>query len=348
LLFRFLALVFFATAASVQSQTATPPPGPTPSLVYVARDRAAISRYRTNAALVRRMVDRLVTAATATDDVASAWRSLVSPDDKVGIKICAAGGELFTTHSDLVRAIADGLVAAGVRRENIVVWDRQLVGINEAGYRNFAYRLAAIEPRDGYDGTATVTPPLLGKLIWGDLRYVPHIGANPIAPEMENSSTESHFAKILTQQVTKVINVPVMSDSSTVGLAGCIYNMTLPNIDNWRRFAQGDYASGVGLAQVYADPAIAKKVVLHIMDGLIATYAGGPEAHPNFAVHDATLLASKDPVAIDVLALTRLEELRARARLPAIAEVAAHVRAGAEMGLGQGARNRIVVKEVGP
>ncbi|HEX8679320.1 MAG TPA: DUF362 domain-containing protein, partial [Chthoniobacterales bacterium] len=213
--------------------------------------------------------------------------------------------------------------------------------------RNFGYRLSAIEPRDGYDGTAVLTAPLLGKLVWGDLRYVPHLGANPLAAERENTSDESHFAKILTQQVTKVINVPVMSDSSAAGLAGCIYNMTVPNIDNWRRFTQYEYASGVGIAQVYADLTVAKKVVLHIMDGLIATYAGGPEAHPNFAVHEATLLASKDPVAIDVLALARLEELRARAKLPPIGDVAAHVRASAEMGLGQGVRNRIVVKDVG-
>jgi hypothetical protein len=293
------------------------------------------------------MVDRIVMAATAQPDGPAAWRSLVSPDDKVGIKISAAGGELFTTHKDVVSAIADGLVGAGVRRENIIVWDRQLAGINEAGYRNFGYRLAAIEPRDGFDGTAVLSAPLLGKLIWGDLRYVPHVGANPIALERENSSDESHFAKILTQQVTKVINVPVMSDSSAAGLAGCVYNMTLPNIDNWRRFTQYEYAGAVGIAQVYADATISRKVVLNIMDGLIATYAGGPEAHPNYAVHEATLLAGKDPVAIDVLALARLEELRARAKLPAIGERAAHVRASAEMGLGQGVRERIVVKEVG-
>ena len=294
------------------------------------------------------MVDRLVIAVTGQPDVAAGWRSLVSPDDKVGIKICAAGGELFTTHSDVVAAVAAGLVSSGLPRENIVIWDRQLIGTKEAGYGNLGYRLSSIEPRTGYDPTAVISAPLAGKLIWGDVRYVPHLGANPIAPEKENTSAESHLAKILTQQVTKVINVPVMSDSSGTGVAGCLYNMTLPNIDNWRRFTQYDYASGIGIAQVYAEPFIAQKVVLHIMDGLLAAYAGGPEAHPNYAVHEGRLLASKDPVAIDTLALERLEELRARAKLPPIGERAAHVRAAAEMGLGQAVRNRIVVKEIAP
>ena len=47
------------------------------------------------------MVNRLVMAATGQPDVARAWASLVSPNDKIGIKISAAGGELFTTHHDV-------------------------------------------------------------------------------------------------------------------------------------------------------------------------------------------------------------------------------------------------------
>ena len=39
------------------------------------------------------MVDRLVLAVTGQSDLAAAWNSLVSPNDKVGIKISAAGGD---------------------------------------------------------------------------------------------------------------------------------------------------------------------------------------------------------------------------------------------------------------
>jgi hypothetical protein len=293
------------------------------------------------------MVDRLMLAVTGEPDVAAAWRSLVTPDDKVGIKISAAGGELFTTHVGLVNAIADGLIASGVPREHIIVWDRQLEGAKDAGYRAGQYQLASVDPRTGYDPTAVITAPLLGKLIWGDLSYVPHLGANPIAAEKENTSNESHIAKILTQQVTKVINVPTMSDSAAAGLGGCIYNMTLPNIDNYRRFSQYGMASASGIAQVYAEPVIAKKVVLNIMDGLIAAYAGGPDAHPNFARHEGRLLASKDPVAVDALALARLQEIRQRAGLPPIGELATHVQIAAQLGLGRADREHVVLKELG-
>ncbi|MDQ6860020.1 MAG: DUF362 domain-containing protein [Verrucomicrobiota bacterium] len=340
---RFSALVFFCALAAAQAQN----PQPTPSIVYSIHDPAAISQYRTNPALVRRMVDRLVVAVTGQADVASAWRSLVSPDDKVGIKICAAGGELFTTHVDIVNAIVDGLAAAGVPREHIIVWDRQLKDIKQAGYRASGYRLMAIEPRDGYDPSAVVTAPLLGKLIWGDLNYIPHLGANPVAPEKENTSSESHIAKILTQQVTKVINVPTMSDSAAAGLGGCIYNMTLPNIDNWRRYSQYGLTSAGGIAQLYAEPVIGRKVVFNIMDALIAAYAGGPESHPNYARHEARLLASKDPVAIDALALAKLQQLRQAASLPPIGELAEHVGIAAQLGLGRADREHVIVKELG-
>src|SRR5438477_10738829 len=98
------------------------------------RDSDAIRDYRTNPSAVRAMVSRRVVAVTSQPDVAKAWASLVSPTDKIGIKICAAGGELFTAHHDVVNAIVDGLVAAGHPRSSIIVWDRSLGGIKDGGY----------------------------------------------------------------------------------------------------------------------------------------------------------------------------------------------------------------------
>src|SRR5260370_17615326 len=98
------------------------------------------------------MVDRLILAVTGQPDLAKAWASLISPNDKIGIKISAAGGELFTTHHDVVSAIVDGLVAAGHPRSSIIVWDRSLQGSKEAGYKNAADRLEfkSLAPRDGH------------------------------------------------------------------------------------------------------------------------------------------------------------------------------------------------------
>jgi uncharacterized protein (DUF362 family) len=324
----------------------SPRPGGAPSIVYVAHNPAAIKSYKTDPAVVRAMVNRLVTAVTNQPDIPSAWNSLVSPKDTVGIKISAIGGEIFTTHRDIVNAIVDGLAAAGHARNSIVVWDRSLGGAAEAGYRSEAYRLASVAPRDGYDPKAVVSAPVLGKLIWGDYEYVGRTML-PLS-DTENTSSVSHFARVLTSEVTKVINVPVMSDSETTGITGCIYNMTVPNLDNWRRFTQGTRFGASSLAEIYSDPMIAKKVVLNIMDGLVAEYAGGPEARPNFQEHYATIYASRDPVAIDALALKKIEEWRKHASLPSLTERAVHVEAAALMGLGNASPDRIEVRNVSP
>lgn len=321
---------------------------PARSIVYSVSDPIAIKDYRTNSAVVRAMVNRLVLAVTSQPDLGRAWGSLVSPNDKVGIKISAAGGELFTTHRDIVNAIVDGLVAAGHRRSSIIVWDRTLGGIKDAGYDpdNEGYKLKSIAPKDGYDPSTIFTAPFAGKLIWGDLDYRTDQGTVPIISDDEQTSDASHFSRIVSSEVTKIINVPVMSDSSMNGLAGCLYNVTIPNIDNWRRFTRANRFGISGVADLYNNPVIGKKVVLNLMDGLIAQYAGGPQSQPNYAIHHATLLASKDPVAIDAIALQRIEAWRAKAKLPPLGPLANHVRAAGQFGLGQADLSRIELRNV--
>jgi uncharacterized protein DUF362 len=344
---RNVALVLFCAIASGLAQA--PQPASTPSIVYSVHDPGSIKDYNTNPRVVREMVNRLVLAATGQSNVAKAWGSLVSPNDKIGIKICAAGGDLFTTHHDIVNAIVDGLAAAGHPRKGIIVWDRSLGGIKGAGYKPGidGYQLQPIAPRDGYDAKAILSAPLIGKLVWGDFDYVGDITKVPILSDTENTSNVSHFSKILSTDVTKVINVPVMSISETNGIAGCIYNMTIPNIDNWRRFAQGSRFGAESLAEIYSNPLIAKKVVFNLMDGLIAQYAGGPQPQPNYAVHHATLYASTDPIALDAVALKRLEEWRGRASLRAIRPLAAYIDFASQIGLGNSAPNRIEVRNIG-
>jgi uncharacterized protein (DUF362 family) len=343
---RNVALVLFCAIASGFGQGVQPTA--TPSIVYAVHDSDAIKGYKTNPRVVHQMVNRLVLAATGQPDVAKAWASLVSPSDRIGIKISAAGGELFTTHHDVIDAIVDGLAAAGHPRGSIIVWDRSLGGMQGAGYRPDigGYQLKAIAPRNGYDPKAILSAPLIGKLVWGDLDFRSDEGKMPLLSDTENTSNVSHFSKIISTEVTKIINVPVMCSSEMNGIAGCIYNVTIPNIDNWRRFAQGSRFGAESLAEIYSDPVIAKKVAFNLMDGLVAQYAGGPQSQPNYAVHHATLYASKDPVALDAVALRRLDQWRVSASLPPIGSAAAYVGFASQLGLGNSAPNRIEVRNI--
>lgn len=285
------------------------------------------------------MVDKIVIAATGTADRASAWRSLVKPTDRIGIKVSAAGGSVSGTHPDVVNAIANGLIDAGVPPANIIVWDRNLADLLAAGFHRESrlYQLRWVDPASGYDTKSQVTAPVLGRLIWGDSTF-----GNRTGSRMEDRlssgdqlSSNSYFAKVLSKDVTKVINVPSLTDSFLTGVNGALANMTLPNLDNWRRFTREPAFGDPYLAEIYADDMIRGKVVFTILDGLVLQYAGGPFPNPGFSIANHTLFASKDPVAIDATAARLLNESRSPAKLPALDEMTHWIESASLIGLGK-------------
>lgn len=300
--------------------------------------------YREDQVVVGSMVDALVVAATGKQDLAAAWKSMVKPEDKVGIKVSAAGGRYFSTHQGIVKAVVLGLEQAGVSRANIIVWDRADMGV--AGYRegDSGYKVQSILPGIGYDLKSVFVSPVLGKLIWGDLQFAKAHGK--LISEESNLSSESHWSHVVSQQVTKIINLPVMSSREDCGLAGALYNVTIPNIDNWRRFVQPPACGDPYIDELYADPRIAPKVVLHIMDGLVAQFAGGPEFQPNYSLGHNTIYASKDPVAMDAVALKQIQGWRSEANLPALGMRGDYVKSAAQMGLGNCLPEHIELKPV--
>jgi uncharacterized protein (DUF362 family) len=356
-----------ATPESTASPVAAPAPvvvQPTPvparSYVYRTQNSEAIADYETNSAVVRRMVDDLVMAATGEPTVASAWGSLVKPSDVVGIKVCMNGAPLFGSHPAVIEAIAGGLASAGVPPQNIVVWDREERLLKAAGFRSRAAGYRLMWSEGNYDPKAVITSAVLGKLIYGDLLFTAktpdtlrgEFRAEPVEQEkkrprnIDNLSDESHLSSVLTRVVTKVINVPVLSDNFFCGLSGALFNMTIQNLDNWRRLVQYPVNGDPSIPEAYADPRIGDKVVFQIMDGLIALYAGAPFGDANYAVHYGTLYASKDPVAMDAVALRRIDEWRAGAQMEPASKTAKYLQTAFTYGLGNADLNKVEVVDV--
>jgi len=345
---------------STEDQPAEPSPTPVPprSIVYRAQSSDAIQDYEANPEIVRRMVDQLVLAVTGQSTVASAWASLVKSTDVVGIKVCASGAPLFSTHPAVVDAIQAGLIEAGVRPQNIVVWDREKKLLELAGFqaRNAGYRLMWSEKN--YDLKAFVTSPVSGKLIYGDMLFVSkapdvlrHEQPQPEKDKKrvfvaDNLSDRSYVSNVLTHVVTKVINVPALSDHLLCGLSGALFNMTIQNLDNWRRLVQTPVNGDPSIPEAYADPRIGQKAVLNIMDGLIALYAGAPVGDANYAIHYGTLYASKDPVALDAVALKMIDQWRIKAQMEPASKTAKYLKTAFSYGLGNADLSKIEVVNV--
>ena len=350
LVFRFPHVVI-AALCSLPLLAAEPPATPPPpafSTIYSSEDANSLTLLEENPAVTRRMVDRLVRTATGQGDSAKAWRSLVTPADHVGIKIAAAGGRYFASHHGIVNAILDGLDQAGIPRSHVILWDRDPDDLAAAGYDNqHGYQIASVPPSKGYDRTAQFSAPVLGKLIWGDLLFAEKQGKlGKKIVQADQLSSSSFLCNVLSKDITKVINVPVLSDEAGCGVGGAIYNMTVPNLDNWRRFTQTEGDAASALLDIYSDDRVGGKVVLTIMDALIAQYAGGPRFDPNFAFPYHTIYASKDALALDSNAFRLIEGWRKQAKLPSIAGRAEWLQEGEQAGLGHFAENKIIIHPV--
>ena len=115
-------------------------------------------------------------------------------------------------------------------------------------------------------------------------------------PYMINEGKHSYFSRIVTEEVTKIINIPILKNAGpTVTL--CLKNLAYGAISNTARLHKPLWAETC--AQVPCFPPLRDKVVLNIVDGLIGCYHGGPGANPQFIAPYHRLLVGSDPVAVD-------------------------------------------------
>jgi hypothetical protein len=368
-------------AARAQAGAASPVPVvPTLSPVILAEDPAVVQRFAVDDARVREMVDTELLRLTSASEIGEAWKRLgIVPSDVVGIKITTMGGPLLSTHRPLVQAICDGLQAAGVAPAHIIVWDKLGETMRNAGWtptdpNTDHVAIASVFPGTGYDPSVTYRNEIIGSLIWGDsefterspdadlmdaanevVRNKPFGGADKLGglgaldsgpSAIPQSSDLSYYANLVAKTCTKIINVPVLTDNPQIGINGCLGSLALACVDNNRRF-QGDPTYGdPAICEILSKDFMRKKVVVHILDALVAEYAGGPQFDPQFTQSIGALYVSRDPVAIDSLVLRRLEAWRRRARIDPIGKMASHVATAALYNLGTNDPSRIQLVRV--
>jgi uncharacterized protein (DUF362 family) len=292
------------------------------------------------------MVESLVCAVTGKTSPDAAWRSLIKPGERIGIKVSSQPGAVGGTHPAVVQAVVEELIAAGIKAGDIIVWDRRREDLVAAGYDRIpGLNLRWVEKGAGYDPRAVVTAPAIGRLVFGDLGFrESQSSLSDILGPAAQLSEESHVPIILSRDVDKVINIPSLCDSYFTGINGALAGMTLGTLDNWRRFGRGEGYGDSALADVYGSEWIGKKVALTIMDAMVLQYAGGPYPSPVNCVTYAALFASKDPVAIDATGLRLLDEQRSVSRMPKASTDGGHVAEAEARGLGNADEKMIQLK----
>jgi hypothetical protein len=296
---------------SVLPHTAVPSAGPpTRAQVFIAEDKQATEAFEPRMDRVQSMIDRAITSLTGKTTVPEAWLSLVSTQDVVGIKVFSEPGPNSGTRRAVVAGVVHGLLSAGLPGDHIIIWDRHQTDLRLAGFFALAKSLGvrvAGSAESGYDEKVFYESPILGNLVWGDLEF---------GKKGEGVGRKSFVSKLVSQQMTKIINVTPLLNHNEAGAAGNLYSLAIGSVDNSVRFESDPARLATAVPEIYALPALSDHVVLNIVDALICQYEGEERSLLHYSALLNQLRFSRDPVALDVLSIQELERQRQIAKAP--------------------------------
>ena len=283
--------------------------------------------------IIQNMMNEGMSTLTGKKTTAEAWRTFFTHEDVVGIKINPIGGVKLSTRPEVVNAIVLGLIAAGVKENNIIIWDRFSYHLITTGFPlnqgSSGVRCYGTEPTAGYD-RATYYESL-------DDDYTLR----------QDDGARSLFSKIVTKHVTAIINVPVMKDHGIAGVTLCLKNLAFGAINNTQRFHPTPYFCDPASAEVCAHPVLRDKVRLHIVDALQACFDGGPASMKTWTMwNEERLFFGTDPVAIDRIGLEIIDRKRKENNHPSVFQKARHIATAEKKGLGVYDRKNIELVEI--
>jgi hypothetical protein len=339
---QFILAIFVLTAWDCRAAAAdflTASPTNYTSRVVIAQGDDLLEAYLPDDMRVAAIVNLGLLQLTHTTNLVTAWRTLVTTNDTVGIKVFCKPGPYCGTRPAVVAAIVQGLIQAGLAPANIVIWDKDVNDLRAAGYttlgRELGVRVAgAVEA--GYDPQTYYLPdtPIIGMLVWGDLEF---------GQTNREAGRRSFVTKLVTRQMTKIISVAPLINENSAGVCGQFFSLSLGSVDNTRRFEGDTDRLSVALPEIMALPAIGDHVVLNVTDALLGQYQGGPAGYLQYATVLNQIWLSHDPVALDVLSLKELaREAKMFGTLPVPSESEIYTNASLlELGANDPARIRV-------
>lgn len=307
-----LALPQYRVVSSYASSRTPGMPGLYPGQVISARSPKCINETtgKVDAAVVREMMARGMCELTGRSQPLEAWKSFFVAEDVVGIKVNCGGRPDVVSSPEIVVEIVRNLQAVGLKPEQIVLYERfqsQLNEVNYAPHLPKGIEIAAAEKgrgyNQGYDPAVYVETEFFGE-----------------------EDTRSNLMKLVSQRLTKIINVPNMKDHGASGVTGCLKNIAYGSFSN---VARSHLGAGDGSQSALSNPEAGKshtlsfigtlaaaeplrsRTVLQIMDGLRGVWHGGPfVTDPRFRFYPKQMLFGTDPVAIDRLLIDIIEAKR--------------------------------------
>lgn len=286
------------------------------SRVIIATDAAVMDRGQIVDRVLDRMIAKGIVELTGAEDAASGWKTLFSPEDVVGIKINCLFGKGVSTRPEVAMAIARGVMMAGVKESNIIIWDRSTGDLIKCGFT----------PNSSGSGVGCVADD--GD--WGET--------------IERGSFKGRITKMISERLTAYINAPILKTHGITGISCCLKNH-YGSFDN-----PGNHHANncnPALADFNSIPVVMKKSRLVIADALLPQYEGGPGLKTDAQFAFNSLMFSTDPLAADTEGLRIIQQKRKELGLNAIsADKTAWLQSAGDRGVGVCDPGKIEVIEV--
>lgn len=294
-------------------------PAPYPGKVVEVHDPMASKEGQVNPSIVSSMFRKGMESLTGKP-LADSFKLFFTPRDIVGIKVNPVGAGLISTRLELVDVVIDWLVQAGLPKRQIIIWDRFDYMLTEAGFTPERYPGVAIEGLQTMDPSEDPNKKDLDAIRDGlhvsrglfdmNAYYWADVDA-PQDPVYLNqhvfNGKESYFGRLVTQKLTKIINLPVFKNTGN-GISMATKNIGYGAVCNTNRLHRPLFFNVC--TEVTASPWIRNKMVLNVTDGLRAQYDGGPGPAAQFTWDYNRLFFASDPIALDAVCHRLITEKR--------------------------------------
>jgi hypothetical protein len=302
------------TDAGKKPRNSASMPGKFPGKVIRVLNPGAVVNDVPVEAIAYMMLQKSMIELTGHKDISEAWRVFLSPGEKIGLKVNPVAGSLLSTSHAVVKSVVKQLTESGISREDLIIWDRRDMELKDAGFTRDIYPGITVKGTELQDENGSFTDEN-GKLYgernidkewyyWADIEGE-YDGET--MPYMINGGKFSYFTKIVTREVDKIINIPILKNAGG-SITNAMKNLAFGSISNTGRLHSKLWNDTC--AEVCAFAPIRDKVVLNICDGLRGCFNGGPGANPQFICNYNSLLVSSDPVAMDRIGYDIIAEKR--------------------------------------
>jgi uncharacterized protein (DUF362 family) len=321
--------------ASVSEDEITAPMTGASTVVTIQRDDSIDATGKSLAQpqldVVQSMIDAVLSALAG--GASNPW-SVLLPNTgvctRIGLKVNCLNG-YFPTSPAVVQAIIKSLQThTEVCPGNIIVWDRRLDELQNAGKYNEGH-LQGAQLIGTYKEAKNFAGPHYSTEFFGTFQ-----GSTP------------RLSRILTDLTDVTINCPVLKAHGQSGVTAAMKNIygIIDTPGNFHTDSKKGISLPRALPDLYNIPKIRKSIKLTIVDALQAVALGDTASMPDAI--PGRIFASTDPVALDRYALDLINELRAAHKQKPIAgDIVAWLDNAYQLGLGTKSYNLVTLSPDG-